>query len=597
MSSHFITSINAWLEEGQYQQVKNVILDPASIQQVREFGMEIILGVCSHLNSEKTVWSLQMEECCEFSLLMVAQLSNPKEVLIALQEQVAQFGYSSKFKILLLPFQAVLLRIPDKRGKLLDMVLATIGEHVSSLPLPDTGSFCEGKDRLLLDADPKVQCISNIYEALAEFYAPLVKQVALNRPNQAKPGLVDRGNLRERRSVLRKNLLKTMEEPLVSMDLHVEEGCSASLLRKTAEKLVHHLSCVCGDLMSLSPELEDNRCLSTVFYLVYGEDLACSSLPLVYSPQFVFHTVVMHGHVLLRSNQPLAIHKGLLLVQGILRHMSDLALPVDCLDHPVHFKVFQSLIWLAVSGINVREFKVLTVRLFRLYLNKLHAEARYRLLQSLLPTLDHPGLRGVIINIIKDQIDLCLKMNWPYFLHDRMDAILPLIWSLPNGVETDLLEQMDAIMAALNLARYLLLRDANDASGLRHHLLGLEEDFLEPLGRALKISRAHYELQLHKIQQQQHDVAQDVAGIINGLSAMPAVSPEQQKSVIRLALNSFDLLGSVLARVSECLQSFKNPANQKSWSIHHHHRLYSVPPIIFINWNHILTHTHTHTND
>jgi len=561
MSARFICDINGWLEDGQYQQVKNVILDPASVQQVREFGMDIILGVCSHLNSEKTVWSPEMEECCEFSLLMVAQLSNPKEVLIALQEQVAEFGYSSKFKILLLPFQAVLLQIPDKRGKLLDMVLATIGEHVSSLPLPDTNNFCEGKDRLLLDADPKAQCISNIYEALAEFYAPLVKQVALNRPNQGAKQ-IDGVNLRERRGALRKNLLKTMEEPLVSMDLHVEEGCSASLLRKTAEKLVHHLSCVCSDLMSLSPELEDSKCLSTVFYLIYGEDVACSSLPLVYSPQFIFHTVVTHGHELLRSSQPLAIHKGLLLLQGILRHVSDSSLPVDCLDHPVHFKVFQSLVWLAVSGINIREFKVLTVRLFRLYLNKLHVEARHRLLQSLLPTLDHPGMRGVVINIIKDQIDLCLNKNWPYFLRDRLDVILPLIWSLPDGVETDLLEQMDAIMAALNLARYLLLRDAtDDASGVALHLPALEEDFLEPLGRALKISTAHYELQLHKIQQQQQQQQQhDVA------DAMAAVSPDQQKSVIRLALNSFDLLGSVLARVGECLQSFKTPptANQKS---------------------------------
>jgi len=408
-----------------------------------------------------------------------------------------------------------------------------------------------------------VQCISNIYEALAEFYAPLVKQVALNRPNQAK--LTDGVNLRERRGALKKNLLKTMEEPLVSMDLHIDEGCSSSLLRKTAEKLVHHLSCVCSDFMSLSPELEDTTSLSTVFYLIYGEDLTCSSLPLVYSPQFVFHTVVMHGHVLLRTNQPFAIHKGLLLMQGILRHVSDLALPVDCLDHPIHFKVFQSLIWLAVSGVNVREFKVLTVRLFRIYLNKLHIEARYRLLQSLLPTLDHPGLRGVVINIIKDQMDLCLNMNWPHFLHDRLDGILPLIWSLPHGVETDLLEQMDAIMAALNLARYLLLRDASNVSGLTHHLPGLQENFLEPLGRALKISRAHYELQLHKIQQQQHDVTRDVAAVVPGLSAMPAVvTPDQQKSVIRLALNSFDLLGSVLARVGECLQSFKNPTNQRS---------------------------------
>jgi len=568
MSANFITDINRWLEEGRYQEVKNVILDPASITQVRGFGMEIILGVCEHLNSEKTVWSPQMEECCEFSLLMVSQLSNPKEVLIALQEQVAQFGYSSKFKILLLPFQAVLLRIPDKQGKLLDMVLGTIGEHVNSLPLPDMSNFCEGKDRLFLDVDPKIQCISNIYEALAEFYAPFVKQVALNRTNQTK--LPDGTNLRERRSVLRKNLLKTMEEPLVYMDLHVEEGSSASLLRKTAEKLMNHLSCVSGDFLSLSQTVdhlriscnpsseEDERLpssaksLSTIFYLIYGEECSCNSVPLVYSPELIFHTILVHADPLLRSTQPLATHKGLLLVQGILRHISDLSLPIDCLDHPIHFKVFQSLIWLAVSTINVREFKILTVQLFKLYLNKLHVETRYRLLQSLLPTLDHPGMRGVVINVIKDQIDLCLKRDWSFFLHDRLNGLLPLIWSLPQGVETDLLEQMDPIMNALSLARYLLLRDVTNVSGFTQHLPNLEVEFLEPLTKALKLSRAHYELELHKI-------GHDIAGDVNFISSMPTVSPDQQKSAIRVALSSFDLLSSVLARVSECLQSFKSP--------------------------------------
>lgn len=563
----FLPNINCWLEQGQYQQIKNVILDRSHITKVREYGMDIILGVCNHLNSEKTVWSAEMEECCEFSLLMVAQLSNPKEVLIALQEQVVEFGSSSKFKILLLPFQAVLLRLPDKQSSILNMVLETIGEHVGSLPLPSPGHCFEGDERVLLDTDPKVQCISDIYEALAEFYAPFVKQMSLNR---VQTKLDDETCLRERRRVLKKNLLKTMEQPLMCMDLHFNEGKSPSLLRRTAEKLVQHLSCVCGDFFSLhetihhyqekhqclpSPSLDDRspppslKSLGTVFYLIYGEQLPCVSVPCVYSQEFVFHNVLLHADLLLKSTESLVVHKGLLLIQGVLKHVGDSSLSIDCLDHPIHFQIFQSLIWLAMSGVNSRECKIISVELWRPYLDKLHPGARYHLLQSLLPTIEHPGLKGLVINIIKDQIALCLDKNLPYFLQDRLNASLPLIWKLPQDVETDLLEHMDAIMSALNLARFLLLRDKQNFSGFVNQLPLLESQFMEPLTRALSLSRAHYELELNKI-------GSGVSAMCNILMSLPEMTLDQQKSIVETALSSFDLLESVLARVAECLHSF-----------------------------------------
>ena len=568
-SDIFLSNINLWLEQGHYQQVKNVILDRSFTPKVREHGMDLILSVCNHLNSEKTVWSPEMEECCEFSLLMVAQLSNPKEVLIALQEQVAEFGSSSKFKILLLPFQAVLLRLPDKQSNILNMVLETIGGHVSSLPLPSTEYCFEGNERILLDTDPKVQCISDIYEALAEFYAPFVKQMSLHRNAVAK--LDDETCSRERRRVLKRNLLKTMEQPLICMDLHFAEGKSPSLLRRTAEKLVHHLSSVCSDFFSLHEVVDvyqDQSCSSsptppfqdpssppslkatgTLFYLIYGEKLPSTSVPCVYSQEFIFHTVLLDADVLLKSRESLIVHKGLLLIQGLLKHIGDSSLSTDCLDHPVHFQIFQSLISLAMSGGTSREFKIMSVELWRPYLNKLHPGARYHLLYSLLPTIEHPGLRGLVINIIKDQIALCLDKDLPYFLHDRLNSCLPFIWKLPQDVETDLLEHMDPIMNGLNLAIFLLLRDKPNQSGFVQQLPSLESDFMEPLTKALSLSRAHYELELTKIKS-------GVSAMCNVLVSLPEMSLDQQKSVVETALNSFNLLESVLARVAECLHSF-----------------------------------------
>jgi hypothetical protein len=155
----------------------------------------------------------------------------------------------------------------------------------------------------------------------------------------------------------------------------------------------------------------------------------------------------------------------------------------------------------------------------------------------------------LVINIIKDKIALCLDKDMPYFLHDRLNACLPLIWKLPQEVETDLLEHMDSIMSALNLARFLLLRDKLNVSGFTKQLPILDAQFMEPLARALNLSRAHYELELTKI-------GSGVSAMCNVLVSLPEMSLDQQKSVIKSALNSFDLLESVLARVAECLHSF-----------------------------------------
>ena len=586
MSSKFEQNISKWLEECKYQQVKDFILDSRNTAIVRENGMEIILAVCNHLNSEKTIWSVEMEECCEYSLLMVAQLSKPKEVLIALQEQVEMFGHSSRFKILLLPFQALLLRLPDKQSEILNMVLEGIGEHVRVLPLPDSHLY-EGKDRILLDTDPKIQCISDIYEALAEFYAPFIKQMSLNKvPNKTD----DQISLQDRRAVLKKNLLKIIEEPLVNVDLHVGQRSAPSLLRRTAEKLIQHLASICGDFFSLKnfvhhlqasmkakSSVDDLKppptlkAIGTLFYLIYGEQFQSSSIPCVYSKAYVFHTVLPLVNILIETQEPMSVHKGLLLLAGVLKRVDDASLSTDSLDNPVHAEVFQSLVAVAVSC-NVNEFKTMAVGLFRPYVNKLKIEARYNYLRSLLTNIHHPGVRGLIIDMIRDQIALCLDRQLPYFLNDKLAGLLPFIWKLPQDVETDLLEHMDPTLSALNLARYLLIRDKANASGMADHLKLLELQLLDPLSKGLKLSRAHYELELKKVESGQDTTTADC------LAPMPQISLDQQRRVFSMALNSFDLLESVLARVYECLHPSSRPSKWTLFLCFHQPALLDTVP-------------------
>nr|CAD7432047.1 unnamed protein product [Timema monikensis] len=128
--------------------------------------------------------------------------------------------------------------------------------------------------------------------------------------------------------------------------------------------------------------------------------------------------------------------------------------------------------------------------------------------------------------------------------------------NLPNGAESDLVELGDQIVSALNLVRFLVLRDKDNLTGIWDCVSDLEYYFFEPLKRGLIISRAHFELKLNELKQERIEEnkgmmvkrGQEVTITIGG-QQLPNLPYENKVSVINSAMNAFDLMEGLLGRV------------------------------------------------
>jgi hypothetical protein len=143
------------------------------------------------------------------------------------------------------------------------------------------------------------------------------------------------------------------------------------------------------------------------------------------------------------------------------------------------------------------------------------------------------------------------------------------VCSLKQGVTTDICEHSNKIIAGLNLLRFLLLRDGhNNESGILELVSRMEDVLLEPLRKALDLSKAHYELKLKELSdpytraEREKEESRLLASLekaanlcIGDKRIVPGdggiVSSEEQKSSLLAAINTFETMKGLLAWLYE----------------------------------------------
>jgi len=143
-----------------------------------------------------------------------------------------------------------------------------------------------------------------------------------------------------------------------------------------------------------------------------------------------------------------------------------------------------------------------------------------------------------------------------YFCGNKLRALFNIIFTLPNGEETDLLDSNDHIITALNILRFAMLRDQNNKTGIKEYLLDINSDFVIPLRSALDISKNRYQLTLEEMKK-----GNDSAFLGNNSldlemalgHNMSQLNREQQLDIVHTGLNMLDLIQCVLVRVEELM--------------------------------------------
>lgn len=557
------------IDEGHIDQLLEIIQNEKNKVIIKNMGWNLVGPVVRCL-----LWNNKEDDKRKYFLMLdlLTKLCNPKELLLGLLELIEEPSGKQISQIILLllqPLQTVIQKLHSNKAYSVGLALSTIWSQLSLLPVPYS------KEQIQTDNDGLCQCC----KALIEFTKPFVEEVIGDKKSS-----LENEKLKDE---LLKFCFKNLKCPLLTAQfLEQSEEAGNDPLRCFASEIIGILSAIghpfpkmifnhgrkkrTWDYLEFEEE-EDKQLadsMASLAYLVFVQGISIDQLPMVLSPSYLLQFNMGHIEVFLQRTEESVFSKGLDLLENGLSRIEDNSLLHHYLEIKSFLTVPQGLVKI-MTLCPVETLRKKSLAMLQLYINKLDCQGKYTLFRCLLNTSNHSGVEAFIIQNIKNQIDISLKRTYnKWFTGPQLISLLDLVLFLPEGAETDLLQNSDRIMASLNLLRYLVIKDnENDnQTGLWTELGKIENNFLKPLHTGLNMSKAHYEAEIKNSQENSQEVqkSKDLCSITVGGEDLPNMPPEMQLKVLHSALFTFDLIESVLARVEELIEIKRSTSEENT---------------------------------
>lgn len=558
----FLVTCQKCLEEEQLAALLEIIQDERNQAFIRNTGWNLIGPITKCMLTKET--ASDKEKTCLQMINDLIQLCNPKETLLGILEQVDEATgdlLSRTILALLQPLQTVLLKLANKKSYSVGLSLSTVHSRISYLPVPYT------VEQIKEDKHSLCQCCL----ALLQFVQPFIDLVSQTTD------ITKEQDIEEMRKELLTFCLGCLKFPLLTARLKLEEdelndnpffvfaegimGFLVSLgepLPKAFMQTIRKDESLENEDTVPEKEIYTAETVACLSYLLFVHHIGMDAFPFVFGPTFVLKSNMEHIDFLLKRTEESVSSKGLELLEHSLLRVDNESLHEDLLDIKAVGQVLQDLVKV-MTLCPIEHLRKKSLAMLQLVIDKFCVEGKYKLFRCLLKTSNHSGLEGYIIQNIKNQIDLALKADTQnrWFLGTRLTALLHMVLLLPEGAETDLLQNSDRIMASLNLLRYLVIKDDEfiNETGVWTELQKIELRFLRPLHTGLNMSRAHYEAEIkNTIDKKKGPHSKTVYSVSAGGTKLPDMTPEMQLQVLQSALFTFDLMESVLARVEELIE-------------------------------------------
>ncbi|XP_014919918.2 glomulin isoform X2 [Lynx canadensis] len=532
------------IDEGHIEQLLEIIQNEKNKVIINNMGWNLVGPVVRCL-----LWNKEDEKRKHYFLMLdlLVKLCNPKELLLGLLELIEEPSGKQISQIILLllqPLQTVIQKLRNNKAYSVGLALSTLWSQLSLLPVPYS------KEQIQTDDYGLCQCC----KALIEFTKPFVEEVINDKENS-----VESENEKLKDELL-KFCFKSLKCPLLTAQFFEQsKEAGNDPLRCFASEIIGFLSAIGHPFPKMI--FNHGRKKKTWDYLEFEEEedkqLADSMASLAYLV-FVQGISIDQLPMVLRTEESV-FSKGVDLLENGLLRIEDNSLLHQYLEIKSFLTVPQGLVKV-MTLCPIETLRKKSLAMLQLYINKLDSQGKYTLFRCLLNTSNHSGVEAFIIQNIKNQIDVSLKKTHDnkWFTGPQLISLLDLVLFLPEGAETDLLQNSDRIMASLNLLRYLVIKDneKDNQTGLWTELGKIENNFLKPLHTGLNMSKAHYEAEIKNSQENSQDVqkSKDLCSVTVGGEEIPNMPPEMQLKVLHSALFTFDLIESVLARVEELIE-------------------------------------------
>ena len=545
-------------------------------QNLGDIVMDIVPAICNYLLSDRIHASTQTT--CEKVLIHVAQTCKPKETLIAFREQMAPIKNDAQMLCLLQPMQICLQALNGKIFRVSKEVRPFI-KHISSLPLPDDHKL-EGQEKLFLDNDFATNRITHVTQQFLNFLHPFVEATSWKRATTTTDELSQQRKAEALNLSL--CLLNLLDKPLAYLDFnsHVIDNNSVSNSRVCGETIMallaelqadyHRFVVEVADRMTAEAkltedEIEDDEpvsqlSLSIFAYLTFAEGLGLNNLPGLLTGQYYVLSCLPFVNELTSHKNSLVVYKGVKLLNSLLSRTLVSSLPADLLEHNDIIETVHCIVQ-ALAMSQVQELTTKTGELLAVLMGRFTPFGRYKLLLMLLNITHHSGIIGYTIQLLKNEIasNLGKVPHDSAFAGKNLHLLFNMVFALPSGVKTDLVENCERIMASINLLRYLVIRDrpADNVTGIWNLMEKLKDGYCQTLHKAIDISRGHYKLEIDNISQGKKldkDAQFEKSEFSIGGKVLAKPNRKEKVEALSIAVHRLDLMESLLCRFEELVE-------------------------------------------
>jgi len=534
---------------------------------------------------------------------LLPEICPPKELFVVLLEQMDTFKDDEIFLALLPPLGTCIQKLPSKKHLSLATALETLSAHITTLPTPVESSECVLS--LPSGSGAVEQRLAKAVGALLDFVAPFTDEVLqLNVSKRCQPSAV------RQISDITRCLLGLLDKPLSRVNLctSVQEGDSSKMqCRECAERCVSLLVQLQPDIIKLIADAGEHRevierqhninvqqrqlasgdqladdveelynleqplslvGLAVLLYLVHAENICTDSIPQVYEHHYLLEFNLNLVEILLAGHEAFVIHKGIILGSSLFTNVGMKNLDGSIFEHQKMLSILEAVV-AAMTSARVKEVSQSAIQLLRTILKSFNDTGRSRLLEFLFVSCSNENVQGHAISLLKDEINeaLCSRETCSSFLagNSLKYLLLKVFEPVAGGYRSNLLTSLsDRVMAALNLLRYLVIRDSckENLTGVWDLLSSIEETFLKPLRTGIVLCRTDVNAEIQKFEHREHtstvkqqapDDGHKVVEFSIGDQCMPDLTTEQQKEAMYSALISLDMMESVLCRIEQLI--------------------------------------------
>ncbi|EDS36159.1 conserved hypothetical protein [Culex quinquefasciatus] len=579
-----VEAVQEKLQAARFKDVAKLLRDETNRAQLQDECMDVVSVLADGLVEGNEGEHFDRFTCCEDLLKLVAGVCSPQEILLEVLDRIESTKNDEVFTSLLKVLQVVLLRLGEQKARSLECGFNTILSYINGIKLPDYVASAEAKEERLIECDEVVRRILQLYMTVLLFLEPIVKDSCAVPADTFKNMGVTRKN------VIICFMLRLLDGHLLYLNARQSRGeakASKTYIRQTAEDIVLALAKLLGDPLRLLQYTEERirtprkerqvkdsshnnvfaseaKCpllaLAMYHYLLIGEDLLPStSCPKVYSNKYIYEMCLHYCTQLIKHEKTAVQYKAILFAVQLQNLLQKEPFQAIDLDRPVHKTFLESLSNVIVYSGSERNRKQSSV-LIRQYIMQFDPEGRYMVITNLFKVVSHNGLQSYIATIYKDLVNAELASDGepsPWYSGKRLkEFLLKQVCVLKKGVETDLTESADMIISALNIVRFLLLRDKSNRTSIWNYVGELNKQFLHPLRKSIDLSRAHFEEEKKSVEEGREDAKlgfEVSVDVLNGGDQLAMPNRDRKLQMLAAAMNSFDLMDCLLARVTECV--------------------------------------------